>query len=141
MIVATEEEKYAYLNKILADRGHVTDYHKLLAAADFELLRQTNEMIDAAYLAEGTLSRRVKELIFIHGLVVTRAGKFHVEGHIRLALNLGASPQEILESIEMALPQAGVAVFREGFEAWCEVVGIQGLDPFIGSHDVGDSIE
>jgi 4-carboxymuconolactone decarboxylase len=49
--------------------------------------------------------------------------------HIRVALQLGLTPQDILEAIEIALPEAGVVAFRHGFYAWRETVGATGLEP------------
>jgi 4-carboxymuconolactone decarboxylase len=36
---------------------------------------------------------------------------------------------EILEAIEIALPEAGVVAFQHGFDAWAEVVGADGIEP------------
>ena len=84
---------------------------------------------EAAYLKQRLLDSRTKELIFIVSLTVMRSEQAHIRGHIKVALELGLSPQEILEAIEMALPEAGVVAFQWGLEAWREVVGAQGLEP------------
>ena len=44
-------------------------------------------------------------------LTVMRAAKGHIQSHIRVALDLGVTPQEILEAIEISLPEAGVVAF------------------------------
>ena len=48
-----------------------------------------------------------------------------------MALDLGLSKEEILEAIEITLPEAGVGVFQEGFEAWREVTGAEGIEPTV----------
>ena len=115
-------------------RGYVLEYHKKLAEADFELLKAANDLVRAAYLEPRSLDSKTKELLFVATLVVMRASKAHIQSHIRVALDLGAEPTEILEAIEITLPEAGVVVFQEGFEAWCEVVGVTGLEPNVNVH-------
>lgn len=138
--MASLEEKREYLDRMVAERGYVLDYHKALAAADFDVLRKANELIDAAYLSQRRLDRRTKELLFVLSLVVMRASKGHIQSHIRVALDLGVSPEEILEAIEIALPEAGVVAFQAGFEAWREVVGLEPLEPSVTAHEGGSGV-
>lgn len=125
----SEDDAQAYIDDMAAKRGYVLPYHKLMAKQDFPVLQAANGLVSAAYLEERTLDRRTKELLFIISLVVMRATKEHIQGHIRVALDLGVTPQEILEAIEISLPEAGVVTFQEGFRAWAEVVGAEGLEP------------
>jgi 4-carboxymuconolactone decarboxylase len=118
-----------YIDDMVRKRGYVLDYHKYMANADFEVLMAANNLVDAAYLKPRLLDRRTKELLFILSLTVMRAEKFHIQSHIKVALELGVTPQEILEAIEIALPEAGVVAFQTGFEAWREMVGAEPLEP------------
>lgn len=129
--MATEDEKQAYIDNMAQSRGYVLDYHKIMARHDFDVLMAANALIGRAYLDQRRLDRRVKELIFIVSLTVMRASKDHIQSHIRVALELGLSPEEILEAIEIALPEAGVVAFQVGLEAWQEVVGATGMEPKI----------
>lgn len=128
----SESEAQAYIDDMVSARGYVLDYHKLMAKQDFEVLKAANTLVHAAYLKERTLDRRTKELIFIVSLTVMRAEKKHIQSHIRVALSLGVSATEILEAIEIALPEAGVVAFQVGFEAWAEIVEAEGLEPTVG---------
>jgi 4-carboxymuconolactone decarboxylase len=139
--VTSDEDPQAYLDELVAARGYVLDYHKALAVADLAVLKATNELVDATYLRERTLDRRTKELLFVVALVVSRASKAHVQSHIRVALEYGASPTEILEAIEITLPEAGVVAFQAGFEAWREVVGVAGIQPNVRVHEGGSGID
>ena len=121
--------KQHYIDEMVKARGYVLDYHKYLANADYEALMATNNLIEAVYLNERMLDRRTKELLFIVSLTVMRAEKHHIKSHIDVALSLGLSPTEILEAIEIALPEAGVVAFQHGFEAWCEAVDAEPLQP------------
>ncbi|MGC9541879.1 carboxymuconolactone decarboxylase family protein [Streptomyces sp. UG1] len=118
-----------YIDAMARDRGYVLDYHKVMARYDFDVLQATNGLVKAAYLAPRALDRRTKELLFVLSLTVMRADKGHIQSHIRVALGLGVTPQEILEAIEIALPEAGIVAFQAGLEAWRETVGATGIEP------------
>ncbi|NIL77307.1 carboxymuconolactone decarboxylase family protein [Rhodococcus sp. B10] len=131
------DEAQDYIDDMARKRGYVLPYHKIMAKQDFPALKAANGLVSAAYLDQRTLDRKTKELIFIVSLTVMRASKGHIQGHIRVALDLGLTPTEILEAIEISLPEAGVVAFQAGFEAWAEVVGAEGLEPTVAAHDGG----
>ncbi|MER7796297.1 carboxymuconolactone decarboxylase family protein [Microbacterium sp. NPDC096154] len=131
------QDPQAYIDDMAAKRGYVLDYHKVMAKHDFPVLQAANHVVSAAYLDQRTLDRKTKELIFIVSLTVMRASKGHIQSHIRVALDLGLSPTEILEAIEIALPEAGIVAFQTGFEAWREVVGAEGIEPSVAVHEGG----
>jgi 4-carboxymuconolactone decarboxylase len=133
----TEQAAQQYVDDMVRARGYVLDYHKLMAKQDFPVLQATNGLVSAAYLDERSLDRRTKELIFIVSLTVMRASKGHIQSHIRVALDLGVTPREILEAIEISLPGAGIVAFQAGFDAWCEVVEATGLEPSVSGHEGG----
>lgn len=122
-------EQQAYIDEMVKKRGYVLDYHKTLTRYDFEVMKAADALVNAAYLKPRLLDRKTKELIFVVSLTVMRSEKNHIQSHIRTALNLGVSPEEILEALEIALPEAGVVAFQVGFDAWREVVGAQGIEP------------
>lgn len=128
-------EALEYVNEMARTRGYVLPYHKLMANADINVLKAANGLVAAAYTDERKLDKATKELIFITSLTVMRASKGHIASHIRVALDLGVSAQEILEAIEITLPEAGVVAFQHGFEVWAEVVGAEGVEPTVETHD------
>ena len=133
----TANEAQEYIDNMARTRGYVLDYHKVMAKQDFPVLQAANQLVSAAYLVQRTLDRKTKELIFIVSLTVMRATKGHIQSHIRVALDLGVTPTEILEAIEIALPEAGVVAFQAGFDAWREVVDAEGVEPTIKAHEGG----
>jgi 4-carboxymuconolactone decarboxylase len=133
--MTSHDEAQEYIDAMARSRGYVLSYHKIMAKHDFETLKAANQMVHAAYLKERTLDRRTKELIFITSLTVMRATKSHIQSHIRVALDLGVTPTEILEAIEIALPEAGVVAFQGGFDAWAEEVGADGIEPRVEVFD------
>ncbi|SFE33906.1 carboxymuconolactone decarboxylase family protein [Blastococcus tunisiensis] len=135
--MADENEKQQYIDDMARKRGYVLDYHKVMARHDYDVLLAANGLVNAAYLAPRLLDRKTKELIFIVSLTVMRASKGHIQSHIRVALELGLSPQEILEAIEISLPEAGIVAFQGGLEAWREVIGAEGLEPTVSVFEGG----
>ena len=123
------DEAQRYLDEMVARRGYVLDYHRVMAANDFPVLKAADALVNAAYLSERRLDRSTKELLFILSLTVLRSDKAHIQSHIRVALKLGVTPEEILEALEIALPEAGVVAFQHGFDAWREVVDAPALEP------------
>lgn len=124
----------SYIDDMATKRGYVLDYHKVMAAADFPVLQAANHVVSAAYLDQRRLDRTTKELLFILSLTVMRAPKPQLKSHIQVALDLGLSAEEILEAIEIALPEAGIVAFQWGVEAWQEVIGIDVLEPTVDVH-------
>jgi 4-carboxymuconolactone decarboxylase len=135
--MTTNQEKQQYVDDILRRRGYVLDYHKVMAKHDYEVLLATDRLVEAAYLRQRQLDRRTKELLSILSLTVLRAGSGQIQNHVRIALDLGLTPEEILEAIEIALPQAGVVAFQLGLQAWREAVGATGVEPTSAAHDGG----
>ena len=133
-------EVQAYVDDMARRRGYVLDYHKVMARYDLPVLQAANGLVGAAYLEQRRLDRRTKELIFVVSLTVMRAAKGHIQSHIRVALDLGLSPEEILEALEISIPEAGVVAFQHGFEAWKEVVGATGVEPTVAVHDATSDI-
>jgi 4-carboxymuconolactone decarboxylase len=133
MTTTAEQDPQGYIDDMARERGYVLDYHKVMAKQDFDVLRAANGLVGAAYLDQRTLDRKTKELIFIVSLTVMRAAKGHIQSHIRVALDLGVTPREILEAIEISLPEAGIVAFQTGFEAWREIVGADGLEPTVAA--------
>jgi 4-carboxymuconolactone decarboxylase len=127
--ITDRADKQAYIDAMVASRGYVLPYHKIMANYDFEVLSAANALVREAYLKPRRLDRKTKELLFIISLTVMRASKQHLQSHIEVALQLGLSPEEILEAIEIALPEAGIVAFQAGVEVWAETVGAVGLEP------------
>lgn len=127
--MAEQDERQQYVDDMVRRRGYVLDYHRVMAAQDLPVLKAADQLVSAAYLKQRTLDRRTKELLFVLSLTVMRAERHHIASHIRVAMRHGASAEEVLEAIEIALPQAGVVAFQHGFDVWREVVGATGVEP------------
>lgn len=126
------DEAQEYVDDMVRRRGYVLDYHRVMAAQDIDVLKAADGLVTAAYLKPRSLDRKTKELLFVLSLTVLRAESKHIASHIRVAIEHGASAAEVLETIEIALPEAGVVAFQHGFDVWREVVGAEGIDPTPG---------
>lgn len=110
----------AALAEIERKRGYVLDLHRTLAARDPAFLERYEDFLGAAFLAERSLDRREKELIYVGTLTALGTPRAHLVAHMRAAVANGASEQEVLEALELVLPPAGVPRFIEAMEAFEE---------------------
>lgn len=124
-----KSEQQEYIDNLLKTRGYLLDFHKVLAAEDFELLKAYNEFIDAEYNKKRTLDAKTKEIIYIVALTSAKASVEQIKLHIKLALEYGASKKELLEALELCIPAASVPAFMIGFEAWKQVVSPDRIEP------------
>ena len=124
-----EAEKQAFVDKMYRDRGYILDFHKVMVAEDFDFLKAYNQMIKEGYTKQRTLDAKTKEIVYAVILTAVKASVDHIKTHIRLALDYGASKQEVLEALELCLPGASVPAFMLGFEAWKQVVSPDRVEP------------
>lgn len=128
----SEEERQAFLDGLVRDRGYVLDYHKVMTKYSLQTIRATNAVADAVYLQPRRLERGVKELLYVATLSVLRAPKEHIVSHIRVGLGTGLSAEEILEALEIIIPAAGIVAFEVGLDAWIDATDAKGLEPSSG---------
>ena len=119
----TTEEKRAYIDKILKDRGYILEMHKIMVEADLEWVKAYDPFIEATYTGQRILDRKTKELLQIVVEAALRADVEHIQAHVRVALENGATPQEILEAMESVVMPMGMLAFRRGLQAWAAEVG------------------
>jgi len=124
-----EAEKQAFVDKMYRDRGYILDFHKVMVAEDFDFLKAYNQMIKEGYTKQRTLDAKTKEIVYAVILTAVKASVDHIKTHIKLALDYGASKQEVLEALELCLPGASVPAFMLGFEAWKQVVSPDRVEP------------
>ena len=99
-------------------RGYTLPLHEVLAAHDPDALAGYEEMMQAVYLSDRRLDRKTKELVYVGVLVSLGAAEDHISAHMEKAVRDGATPQDVLEVIELTMPAAGVARASVGFDLW-----------------------
>lgn len=108
----------ALLSEIERRRGYVLDLHRTLARLDPEFLASYDDFLEATFLAERTLDRRVKELVYVGALTAHGTEESHLVAHMRAAVANGATEREVLEVLEQVLAPAGVPRFIAGMRAF-----------------------
>jgi 4-carboxymuconolactone decarboxylase len=115
-------EQKKMLEEMKERRGFVLDFHKILIEEDLEFLKRYEELISTAYARQRSLSKKVKELVFVAALTALQADKSHIGAHMKVAMDNGASKQEILEVLECIFPPCGVLRFMNGLNAFKETL-------------------
>jgi 4-carboxymuconolactone decarboxylase len=123
------DEAQAYLREMHQKRGYTLEMHRIMAAADLEWAKKYGDFIEATYTGQRMLDRKTKELLQIVVEAALRADVEQIQAHVRVALQEGASPQEILEALEAVIAPMGALAFRRGLQAWAAETGFQPLAP------------
>ena len=114
-----------FLDKTAQNRGYTLEMHKIMAIADIEWAQKYNAFIEATYTGHRTLDRKTKELLQIVVEAALRADVEQIQAHVRVALQEGATPQEILESLQAVIAPMGALAFRRGLQAWAAETGFE----------------
>ena len=120
--MATDEAQ-DFLQRTQQDRGYTLEMHRIMASADLEWAKKYNEFIEATYTGQRLLDRKTKELLQIAVEAALRADVEQIQAHVRVALQEGASPQEILEALQAVIAPMGALAFRRGVQAWAAETG------------------
>ena len=123
------DERQEFIDGMRRDRGYVFDFHKVMAAEDFDWLKSYDAWVRASYVTQRTLDRKTKELIQTAVLTALRANKDQIREHIRVALQHGATKQEVLETLECVVAPMGMLNFLVGLQAWGEETGAKRVEP------------
>ena len=84
--------------------------------------------VDATFGRDGALSRKTKELIMV-GITCALRAQRGVRIHSQRALPLGATPQEVLEAMEIAAIPGGMPGLWLGVETLQELLKRQNAKP------------
>ena len=122
--MATEEVQ-GFLDRIQRSRGYTLEMHRIMAAVDLEWAQKYSDFIEATYTGQRLLDRKTKELLQIVVEAALRADVEQIQAHVRVALQEGASPQEILEALQAVIAPMGALAFRRGLQAWAAETGFQ----------------
>ncbi len=122
--MATEDAR-SFLQRTQQSRGYILEMHRIMASADLEWAKKYDEFIEASYTGQRLLDRKTKELLQIVVEAALRADVEQIQAHVRVALQEGATPQEILEALQAVIAPMGALAFRRGVQAWAAETGFQ----------------
>ena len=117
------EEARAFLEQTGQNRGYTLEMHRIMAEADLEWAQKYNAFIEATYTGPRTLDRKTKELLQIVVEAALRADVEQIQAHVRVAMQEGATAQEILEALQAVIAPMGALAFRRGLQAWAAETG------------------
>ncbi len=118
----TMQERKEYLEEMGRKRGYVLEMHRIMASVDFEWVKKYDPFLEHTYTSQRLLDRKTKELLQIVVEAALRADVEQIQAHVEVALKEGASPQEILEALQVVVMPMGMLAFRRGLQAWAAAV-------------------
>ena len=119
----TTGDQQAFLDETGQNRGYTLEMHHIMAANDLEWAKKYNQFIEATYTGQRLLDRKTKELLQIVVEAALRADVEQIQAHVRVALESGASPREIIEALQAVIAPMGALAFRRGLQAWAAETG------------------
>ena len=117
------DETQAFLDSQAQHRGYSLEMHRIMAEVDLEWAKKYGEFIEATYTGQRTLDRKTKELLQIVVEAALKADVEQIQAHVRVALENGATPTEILEALQSVIAPMGALAFRRGLQAWARETG------------------
>ncbi len=112
----------ALIEKMKKDRGYIYPEWEFAARNDPDFVEAYNDLYRAALNDGRALDAKTRELIAL-GILAYRGEAEAVVAHIRRAIRLGASQQEILEAVETAIIPGGAPTFFVGLRGIMKALG------------------
>lgn len=120
-----ERKSEELLQEVMAKRGFVLDFHKVMVKEDPEFMKCYEALINHVSTQKRTLDRKIKAFIYIGVLTALQADPSHIGKHIKRAIENGATKQEVLEVLELIYPPCGTLRFANGIKAFEDFFGGQ----------------
>ncbi len=118
------DNKEEMMKEIAQSRGYTLEMHRIMAEVDMEWVTSYNQFIEATYTGQRLLDRKTKELLQVAVEAALRADVDQIQAHIRVALQEGATPMEVLEAMQCVIMPMGALAYRRGLQAWSAETGI-----------------
>jgi len=116
---ATQAEEL--IARMKSARGYIYPEWELAARSDPEFTEAYNRIYELA-LGEGRhVSAKVREFVAIALLAFRGADRDALAAHMRRAIRLGASKEELVEVLEATLVPGGAPTFHRGLSALLEL--------------------
>ena len=111
-------EKEAELERVTRLRGFRYGLHDFLAELDLNALKEVNDHVESTYVNESLLDRKTKELLIMVACVGVGDLVSHLQIHMHAANKAGATPEEIMEVLNLVGGWTGNVHKITGLEAW-----------------------
>jgi 4-carboxymuconolactone decarboxylase len=116
--MTSNQAKAAELERVTRLRGFRYGLHDFLAELDLAALKAVNDHVEANYLNESLLDRKTKELLIVVACMASHDLVSHMQMHLHAARQAGASPEEIMEAINLVGDWTGNVAKIKALEAW-----------------------
>ncbi len=111
-----------------ASLGADNDAYEIIARLDPEYFEYLKGLfVDATFGREGELPRKTKELIMV-GITCALRLPRGIRIHIQRALNVGATPREVLEAMQVSVIPGGTPGLWQGVETLQEILKARGQE-------------
>ena len=121
----SNDDNQAFLANAEQTRGYTLEMHRIMAETDREWATKYNDFIEATYTGQRLLDRKTIELLQIVVEAALRADVEQIQAHVKVALEVGATPREILEALQAVIAPMGALAFRRGLQAWAAETGFK----------------
>ena len=121
----SNNDNQAFLANAEQTRGYTLEMHRIMAETDREWATKYNDFIEATYTGQRLLDRKTKELLQIVVEAALKADVEQIQAHVKVALEVGATPREILEALQAVIAPMGALAFRRGLQAWAAETGFK----------------
>ena len=118
------DNKEEMLQQVAQSRGYTLEMHRIMAEVDMEWVSSYNQFINATYTGQRLLDRKTKELLQVAVEAALKADVDQIRAHIRVAIQEGATPMEVLEAMQCVIMPMGALAYRRGLQAWSAETGI-----------------
>ena len=115
-----EKRVKEFIETMRRERGYLPPSYPYIAAKDIEFLEAYDNLYKQALSDGKALSAKVREFVAI-GILAYRGNDAACYNHVKRALRLGATKQEVLEAIEATIVPGGTPTFGAGLRALMRV--------------------
>lgn len=111
-----------------ARRGFTPAWLRFMADVDLDYLEGYERIYELTAVRQGRLPAKIRELIVVAAVAIGRYGP-GIKDHIRRAIRLGATKEEIVEVLQSASFHTGALTLVHGLIALIEVLKEDGDTP------------
>ena len=115
-----ENEKKELIKKIKKERDRGLNFYRLLLKNDPEMMKKWDDLYSAEKFQERFLSAREKELIDL-GLSAVLKWGIGLQIHLKKAVEMGITEQEITEVFSLAAMTAGIPCMMFASDIYAEL--------------------
>ena len=116
----TDKRAEEYIEKMRKQRGYLPDQWAYLAYKDLDFIEAYDNLYRRGLEDGKALPAKYRELVCI-GVLAYRGLDDAVVSHIKRALKLGATKQEVIDAIETTIIPGGAPTFGSGLAAMMRV--------------------